>query len=224
MKVYDLKNRVQSRHLKTWSNSVSSEFTEPLIIRNLEDSCLSFVFDGNGSVELVDEQGFEVEEKDADAWVDLVRNELVNTLEGNNLTSNLVNLPNIRNILIHNVSKLLSIEEWLTDDTTPYSESSTKSVGYYGKAVEDNLEITGTLNANIVALNLPLTCDLFDLVTYNPNLKSVGINGDRFQFWNRIPFDSLDRIFVFVSSTHNISYAKHHLLPHFLGDIEFIIW
>lgn len=150
----------------------------------------------------------------------IIRDSKIDTILSRNISNILFHLPNIHNVIFQDISALENGDLGeIIFDMTWYGEE--KVISYMGRPTSKDITIEGTINHNIVELNIPLNQNLIEIVNENPNIRSLGINGDSFNYWNTIP--NINRIVVFVTPGVNVKMASYYL-QYFRGDVLFVTW
>lgn len=213
MEIYDLRGEVDKKNLV----DVREQLTKPLQIRGLKDSSLNFVYD-DGEVQFIPTSD-SITEFDFSAWLPLTTAKTVDTIKGMYMSNNTVALPNIVNIIIQDISVISSISDWMFDELSEIKTE--KIISYLGRPVSSEVIVEGVVNRNIVEINLPLNQNLVALCKRNPQIRSVGINADLFNYWNLIP--QVDRIVVFASNGVTVNMANYYLKG-FRGEVLVVVW
>lgn len=150
----------------------------------------------------------------------IICNSDIDTVLSRNIPKVLFHLPNVLNVIFQDISALENgdLGEIIFDTTWRGRE---KVISYMGRPASKDITIEGVINRNIVELNIPLNQNLIEIVKENPNIRSLGINGDSFNYWNCIP--EIDRIVVFTRPGVNVKMASYYL-RYFRGDVLFVTW
>jgi hypothetical protein len=162
----------------------------------------------------------EIDDIDYLTVANVIANTSTNTLIGRNINKSLILLPNIENIILKDCT---SFEADLGDKIFDLSWHGTKkTISYIGPPISFEITIEGKINENILEINIPLNQNLEEILIENPNIQSLGCNGDCFNYWNCIP-ENIQRLVVFVTQGVNQNIASHYLRD-FRGNVLFVTW
>ena len=214
MELYDLEHRVSPLFIV----KLKEELNRPLKIKNALGSSFTFIYE-RGTVQLVTDAE-QIFDHDYDLWLPLMNSNRIDTICGMHITPRMCSLDNIRTIVIQDISMLDSLSDWMFQDSDSSSQGE-KTISYIGKPLDNELFIEGKFHDIIAAVNLPLNQDLRELLVVNPTVRSLGINGDNFNYWNTIP--DIEQLVVYVTDGVNTRFAMNYL-NQFTGKIVFVRW
>lgn len=199
MKIVDLSHR-----------DVVFDYTQNITFINHPYTSLQLMYeDGNCTIRLDPqiEEHVDIDDDQINLWIPFLSVPEVESITTGYITSQLCEIPNILTITIVNIKDISRVHDWILSSQ---SSGVAKSIQFLGKPTMD-IHLNGIINSDITQLNIPLNQNLMELYTTNPQLVSVGINGDNFNYWNVIPPIHL---IIYTTSLINMKHIMTRLRGH----------
>lgn len=186
------------------------DYTQNTTFINHPYTSLQLIYeDGNCTIRLDPqiEEEVDIDDYQINLWIPFLSVPEVESITTGYITSQLCEIPNILTVFIVNIKDISRVNDWILSSQP---SGISKSIQFLGKPTMD-IHLDGVINTDITQLNIPLNQNLMELYTNNPQLVSVGINGDSFGYWNVLPPIHL---IIYTTSLINMKHIMSRMRDH----------